>query len=41
MNKKDEIKFYRLLESLFEQEELDLLKKIVESQGEELVSDDV
>ena len=41
MNKKDEIKFYKLLESLFDQEELNLLKKVLESHSEELVSDDV
>jgi hypothetical protein len=35
------MKFYKFLENLFAPEELDLLKKVVEGQGEELISDDI
>ena len=41
MKKEDEVKFYEFLETLFERDELSLLEEIVESYGEELVSDDV
>jgi hypothetical protein len=40
LNKEDEIKFYKFLENLFEPEELEILKKVVKKQGEELISDD-
>jgi hypothetical protein len=41
LNKKDEIKFNKFLENLFEHEEFDLLKKVVKIKGEELISDDI
>jgi hypothetical protein len=38
---KDEIKFNKLLENLFEPEEFDMLKKVVQIKGGELISDDI